>query len=144
LFDNGAKLLSEAAKKKREQRQRKRSGGIMLPHMFVMNKVALTEALIFDDLLDEEDGEDRDAIAKAVEDLLWFYVNEEKPIAVGRPKNYRTGLLDRQGFDVGDTWELIKKELKRESESEDYLVVLSVSEAVSDRPFGWDGRSAPP
>ncbi len=97
----------------------------MLPHMFVMNKVALTEALIFDGLLDEEDGEDRDVIAKAVEDLLWFYANEERPIAVGRPKNYRSGLLDRQGFDVGDAWELIKKEFKLESESEDYVVVLS-------------------
>jgi hypothetical protein len=80
--------MSHEAKKKAEQRQRKRSGGIMLPHMFVMNKVALAEALIFDGLLDEGDGEDRDAIAKAVEDLLWFYANEERPIAVGRPKYY--------------------------------------------------------
>jgi hypothetical protein len=131
-------VLSEAAKKKREQRQRKRSGQAVL-QVPIVDLVALVDQLALDGHLDEEESDSWPAICEATGKLLYRYYRQRETIVPRDPSvcvygprygaayiDHRTGLLQRQESPKDDEpWELIKKAVKQETESEEYLVVLS-------------------
>jgi hypothetical protein len=129
-----------AARKKQEQRQRKRSGQAVL-QVPIVDLVALVDQLTLDGHLDEEDSDSWTAICEATGGLIYRYYRQRETIVPRDPAacvcgprygasyiNHRTGLLQRQEPPNDDEpWELIKKAVKQETEaeSEEYLVVLS-------------------
>jgi hypothetical protein len=126
--------MSESAQKKREQRQRKRLGQVVL-QVPIYDLVAFLDQLILEGRLNEEDSDNWSAICKATGGLLYRYYRQRETIVPRDPSEFvygprygadyianRTGLLQRQKPSEDDEpWELIKKE----AESEEYLAVLS-------------------
>jgi hypothetical protein len=130
--------MSHAAKKKAEQRQRKRRGQVVL-QVPIYDFVAFVDQLILDGRLDEEQSDSWSAICEATGGLLYRYYRQRETIVPRDPSvcvygprygaayiDQRTGLLQRQDSPNDDEpWKLIKKPVKQEIESEEYLVVLS-------------------
>jgi len=132
--------MSHQAKKKAEQRQRKRFGQAAL-QVPVVDLVALVDQLTLDGYLNEEESDNWAAICEATGELLYRYYRQRETIVPRDPSVYvygpqygaayidhRTGLLQRQEPPNDDErWELIKKAVKQETEAEreEYLVVLS-------------------
>jgi hypothetical protein len=128
--------MTKAAAKKRDQRQRKRLGQVVL-QVPIYDLVAFLDQLILEGRLDEEDSDNWSAICKATGGLLYRYYRQRETIVPRDPSelvygprygaafiDQRTGLLQRQKPPKEDEpWELIKKEI--EAEREEYLVVLS-------------------
>jgi hypothetical protein len=126
--------MTKAAAKKRDQRQRKRSGQAVL-QVPIYDLPAFLDQLILEGHLDEEDSDNWSAICKATAGLLYRYYRQRETIVPRDPSEFvygprygaaytdhRTGLLQRQKPPNDDEpWELIKKE----AESEEYLAVLS-------------------
>ena len=138
--------MSRGAKKKADQRQRKRSGHAVL-QVPIYDLVAFLDQLILEGRLDEEDSDNWSAICKATGGLLYRYYRQRETIVPRDPSEFvygprygaayidhRTGVLQRQkpSKDEGP-WELIKKAVKEEefeTESEEYLVVHSEEAAA--------------
>jgi hypothetical protein len=120
--------MTKAAAKKRDQRQRKRSGQAVL-QVPIYDLVAFIDQLTLDGRLDEEESDNWAAICEATGGLLYRYYRQRETIVPRDPSVYvygprygaayvsRTGLLDRQESPRHDEpWELIKKAVKQETE----------------------------